>query len=267
MPQVQWSSAGGLRSHQPASVHKAGAACVAGSGSGGVPRRAAGVPRPRFRRGRGGRAAAHGPNGSGKSTLLRLLAGLLRPAAGTLTWDGADALADLPVHARRVAYVGHQDAVKPGLTAAENLRLRCEAERWCRRRGARGAWVGGTRRSARRACCRRDSGVGWHWRRLALSHGAALAARRADAWVGREVGGALRRHAWRAPHQGWHSDCGHAPAIAAQRCHGARAGMKALQLLPLPLREGVGGGGRALASPSPPNPLPQGEWEKVRGDP
>ena len=71
----------------------------------------------------GGALLLTGPNGSGKSTLLRLLAGLLRPAAGTLTWDGADALADLPTHARRVAYVGHQDAVKPGLTAAENLRF------------------------------------------------------------------------------------------------------------------------------------------------
>jgi heme exporter protein A len=69
----------------------------------------------------GGALLLTGPNGSGKSTLLRLLAGLLRPAAGMLTWDGADALTDLPVHARRVAYVGHQDAVKPGLTAAENL--------------------------------------------------------------------------------------------------------------------------------------------------
>jgi heme exporter protein A len=64
-----------------------------------------------------------GPNGSGKSTLLRLLAGLLRPAAGALAWDGEDALSDLPSHARRVAYVGHQDAVKPGLTAAENLQF------------------------------------------------------------------------------------------------------------------------------------------------
>jgi heme exporter protein A len=69
----------------------------------------------------GGALLLTGPNGSGKSTLLRLLAGLLRPAAGTLTWDGADALADLPEHAMRVAYVGHQDAVKPALTAAENL--------------------------------------------------------------------------------------------------------------------------------------------------
>jgi len=71
----------------------------------------------------GGALLLTGPNGSGKSTLLRLLAGLLRPAAGALTWDGADALSDLPMHARRVAYVGHLDAVKPGLTAAENLQF------------------------------------------------------------------------------------------------------------------------------------------------
>jgi len=71
----------------------------------------------------GGMLLLTGPNGSGKSTLLRLLAGLLRPAAGMLTWGGANVFADLPAHAGRVAYVGHQDAVKPGLTAAENLRF------------------------------------------------------------------------------------------------------------------------------------------------
>ncbi len=69
----------------------------------------------------GGALLLTGPNGSGKSTLLRLLAGLLRPEAGSLHWDGEDALADLPAHARRVAYVGDQDAVKHGLTVAENL--------------------------------------------------------------------------------------------------------------------------------------------------
>jgi heme exporter protein A len=71
----------------------------------------------------GGALVLAGPNGSGKSTLLRLLAGLIRPAAGRVLWDGADAFADLAAHGSRVAYLGHQDAVKPGLTVAENLRF------------------------------------------------------------------------------------------------------------------------------------------------
>jgi heme exporter protein A len=75
----------------------------------------------------GGALVLAGPNGSGKSTLLRLLAGLIRPAAGRLLWDGADALTDLAGHGRRVVYLGHQDAVKPGLTTAENLRFAASA--------------------------------------------------------------------------------------------------------------------------------------------
>jgi len=71
----------------------------------------------------GGALVLTGPNGSGKSTLLRLLAGLARPEAGRLLWDGADTLADLPAHAARLRYLGHQDAVKPGLTVAENLQF------------------------------------------------------------------------------------------------------------------------------------------------
>jgi heme exporter protein A len=69
----------------------------------------------------GGALVLTGPNGSGKSTLLRLLAGLVRPIAGRLLWNGEDALADLPFHALRVTYLGHLDAVKPSLTVAENL--------------------------------------------------------------------------------------------------------------------------------------------------
>jgi heme exporter protein A len=76
-----------------------------------------------FRMPTGGALVLAGPNGSGKSTLLRLLAGLVRPAAGQVLWDGADALSDLAAHGRRVAYLGHQDAVKPGLTVTENLRF------------------------------------------------------------------------------------------------------------------------------------------------
>lgn len=71
----------------------------------------------------GGALVLVGPNGAGKSTLLRLLAGLVRPVAGCVLWQGGDAFSDMPAHARRVAYVGHQDAVKPGLTVAENLRF------------------------------------------------------------------------------------------------------------------------------------------------
>jgi len=71
----------------------------------------------------GGALLLAGPNGAGKSTLLRLLAGLLPPASGRLLWHGEDALADPAAHAGRVAFLGHRDAVKPGLTARENLRF------------------------------------------------------------------------------------------------------------------------------------------------
>lgn len=71
----------------------------------------------------GGALLLTGPNGSGKSTLLRLIAGLGRIEAGWLLWNGTDALADPSAHAARLHYLGHQDAVKSGLTVAENLRF------------------------------------------------------------------------------------------------------------------------------------------------
>ncbi len=64
----------------------------------------------------GGALLLLGPNGAGKSTLLRVLAGLLRPEAGRVRWHGDEIVG-------QVAFVGHQDAVKPGLTAWENLAL------------------------------------------------------------------------------------------------------------------------------------------------
>lgn len=63
----------------------------------------------------GGAVVLTGPNGAGKSTLLRVLAGLKRLDAGRVSFDGT---ADF---AGQVAYLGHQDAVKPGLSVLENL--------------------------------------------------------------------------------------------------------------------------------------------------
>jgi heme exporter protein A len=64
-----------------------------------------------------------GPNGSGKSTLLRVLAGLLPAAEGAIKWNGADVARDREAHRARLAYLGHQDALKVGLTTLENLQF------------------------------------------------------------------------------------------------------------------------------------------------
>jgi heme exporter protein A len=64
-----------------------------------------------------------GPNGAGKSSLLRLVAGLLRPAAGSVALPGGDA--ELSV-AEQAHYLGHQDALKPSLTVSENLKFWAE---------------------------------------------------------------------------------------------------------------------------------------------
>lgn len=74
-----------------------------------------------FRAEAGGALVLLGPNGSGKSSLLRLMAGLLAPFSGRLDWDGTPVSSDPDAHRARVHYVGHLDAVKPVLSAQENL--------------------------------------------------------------------------------------------------------------------------------------------------
>lgn len=57
----------------------------------------------------GGALLLTGPNGAGKSSLLRLLAGLLRPEAGTVSGGG------------RRAFAGHDVALKPRQTLGAEL--------------------------------------------------------------------------------------------------------------------------------------------------
>ncbi|HXZ21639.1 MAG TPA: heme ABC exporter ATP-binding protein CcmA [Pseudolabrys sp.] len=59
-----------------------------------------------------------GRNGAGKSSLLRMIAGLVRIAAGRLSLDGGPP--DTPI-AEQAHYLGHQDAIKPSLLVRENL--------------------------------------------------------------------------------------------------------------------------------------------------
>jgi ABC-2 type transport system ATP-binding protein len=62
-----------------------------------------------------------GPNGAGKTTTLRMVVGLLRPDAGTISILGIDALAD-PVAAKRVtAWISDEPMIYDKLTPLEYL--------------------------------------------------------------------------------------------------------------------------------------------------
>ncbi len=74
-----------------------------------------------------------GRNGAGKSSLLRLVAGLLRIAAGQFSLEDGDP--ELSI-AEQAHYLGHQDALKGSLSVAENLRF------WTGFLGVRSADIG-----------------------------------------------------------------------------------------------------------------------------
>ena len=62
-----------------------------------------------------------GPNGAGKTTTIRMVLGLHRPTAGSVTIFGIDAWRDPVTAHRRVAYVAGEPTLWPQLTGEETL--------------------------------------------------------------------------------------------------------------------------------------------------
>ncbi|MHC4344441.1 MAG: heme ABC exporter ATP-binding protein CcmA [Planctomycetota bacterium] len=62
-----------------------------------------------------------GVNGAGKSTLLRIIAGLLRPAHGTVKICGFDVSAEPEKTRSKLGLISHKSILYPELTTSENL--------------------------------------------------------------------------------------------------------------------------------------------------
>lgn len=75
--------------------------------------------------------AVLGANGAGKSTLARAVSGLVRPAAGKVTFEGRD-ITRLPAHRIRklgLTYIPEGRGIFPGLSVNDNLRMAVAQER------------------------------------------------------------------------------------------------------------------------------------------
>ena len=70
---------------------------------------------------RGGSLVVFGPNGSGKTTLLRVLAGLLRPHAGSVCVLGAELPQQSWAVRGRIGLLAHEPLLYRDLSAHENL--------------------------------------------------------------------------------------------------------------------------------------------------
>ena len=80
-----------------------------------------------------------GANGAGKTSLLRAVAGLLRPESGAIAFDSADGPLDAEqARAEGLHLIGHQDGLKAGRTAGDELQFQA-------------AWTGGDAAGVARA--------------------------------------------------------------------------------------------------------------------
>jgi heme exporter protein A len=77
-----------------------------------------------------------GANGAGKTSLLRAIAGFIRPVAGTVTFDTD--LEPEEARSRGLHFLGHQDGLKTGRTAWDELLFQT-------------LWTGGSETAARGA--------------------------------------------------------------------------------------------------------------------
>ncbi|MFB0517478.1 MAG: heme ABC exporter ATP-binding protein CcmA [Candidatus Neomarinimicrobiota bacterium] len=64
-----------------------------------------------------------GRNGAGKTTLLRILAGIMRPEAGTANLNGQPLFTPNGRWRKDMIYLGHRPILYPAFTARENLML------------------------------------------------------------------------------------------------------------------------------------------------
>ena len=163
-------------------------------------------------------AALVGRNGAGKTSLLRAVAGLLRPAEGTIAFEGeAGPLEADAARAEQLHLLGHQDGLKSSRTAWEELRFQT-------------LWTGGTEPSARAAAKRFD-----------LTRLLDLEVRRLSAGQRRRL--ALARLA-ASPRALWLLDEPMAPLDAGQRAAFGEV-----------MAEHLAGGGMILASVHDPLPI------------
>ncbi len=163
--------------------------------------------------------ALTGRNGAGKTSLLRAVAGLLRPAQGSVGFEGeAGPLEAEVARADALHLVGHHDGLKSTRSAWEELLFQT-------------LWTGGTEASARAAATRLD-----------LDRLLGLEIRRLSAGQRRRV--ALAR-LLASPRSLWLLDEPMAPLDA-----GHREGFGAL------MAQHMAGGGMVLAAVHDPLPVP-----------